>query len=127
MTKESAEARAERITRELRAATVEAAGVLKDLTTALAGARKMADQYAAHQVETVMNGYLKLCQSAVDQWNADMQADVARLQEMAAKRTQEIIDSLGELWNIEMTEKQEIPGIPDAVRTVTGRFVRKVD
>jgi hypothetical protein len=74
--RESAEARAERITLELRAATSEAAGAVKDLALVLASARKMVDEYAAREIERVMNLHLVKCQESVDQWYRDMVKNV---------------------------------------------------
>jgi len=74
--RESAEARAERIAAELRAATAEAAGTLKDLVAVIASARKSVDEYAAREIERVMNLHLVKCQESVDQWYRDMVENV---------------------------------------------------
>jgi hypothetical protein len=122
---ETSAERGERIVAELREATAEAAGVLKDLTATLGKARAMIDQYAATQVETVMNGYLKLCQKAVDGWNAEMQADMNRLRTQVNERMQELIARLGDLYDIKIIESHEIPGMPGSVHEITGTFVPK--
>lgn len=75
MTREDPQARAERITAELRAATAEAAGVLKDLTAVIKSAIDMVDKYAAHEVSRVMNAHLRRAQEISDQWHAKMKAD----------------------------------------------------
>lgn len=125
MTKETTDQRGERIAAELRAATREAAGVLKDMQSTLAKARDLVDRYAATRIEEVMNGYLKQCQAAVDGWNTDMQADVNRLQQKAAEVKQHLLDTLGDLYDIKITETHEVPGVPDAVRHIEGTFVPK--
>lgn len=64
MTREDPAVRAERITRELRAATSEAAGVLKDLTAAIASARTTVDEYTYRQVAAAMDKGVKLVRDA---------------------------------------------------------------
>lgn len=73
---ESPEARAERITAELREATREAAGILKDLAAAMREARAQADGYAHDVVESTLAKYTDSWQEAADQFHADMREDV---------------------------------------------------
>lgn len=65
---ESPEARAERILAELRAATSEAAGVLKDLTAVIKSARAMVDEYLHDE-----------CERALNENTANMLAEVRRV------------------------------------------------
>lgn len=60
---ESPEARAERILIELRAATSEAAGVLKDLTKVIASARGRVEEYLHDEVERAL---IENTQSMID-------------------------------------------------------------
>ncbi len=57
MSRESPEARAERILAELREATREAAGVLKDLAAAQKSAREQVDDYLGKGVQDALNFY----------------------------------------------------------------------
>ncbi|HEX3513854.1 MAG TPA: hypothetical protein VHT26_07635 [Trebonia sp.] len=82
MTKESPEARAERILTELRAATAEAAGVLKDLTKAVKSAHAEVEEYLADEV-----------QSALSEYHQSLRVDVGRITAgHEAKVTQRVID-----------------------------------
>lgn len=74
---ESPEARSERILAELRDATREAAGVLKDLKAAQAEARKQVDEYARGEVERVLARYTTEWQAGADEFHAEMKADIA--------------------------------------------------
>lgn len=79
---ESPEARAERILAELRAATSEAAGVLKDLVKAIASARGQVEEYLHAEVEQALHEYQQ-----------DMIAGTRRItSEHEAKVTQRVID-----------------------------------
>jgi hypothetical protein len=68
MTRESPQARAERILAELRAATSEAAGVMKDLTGVIKGARVEVEQYLHDE-----------CQRALNENTDNMLAEVQRV------------------------------------------------
>jgi hypothetical protein len=57
VTRESPDQRAERILAELRAATSEAAGVLKDLRAAQKSAREQVDDYLGKGVQDALNFY----------------------------------------------------------------------
>lgn len=74
---ESPEARAERILAELREATREAAGVLKDLAAAQKSAREQIDDYLHDEVERVLAKYTTTWQEGADQFHAEMKADIA--------------------------------------------------
>ena len=64
---ESPEERAERITAELRAATSEAAGLLKDLKAVQRAARAQVDEYAHDEVSRALN-------EAAEQWGTELTA-----------------------------------------------------
>lgn len=64
---ESPEERAERITAELRAATSEAAGLLKDLKAVQRAARAQVDEYAHHEVARALN-------ESAEQWGTELTA-----------------------------------------------------
>ena len=58
-------ARAERITRELREATAEAAGILKDLKVVIKSGRAQIDEYAQGEIARAPN-------EAADQWHGEV-------------------------------------------------------
>lgn len=69
-------ARAERITAELRAATAEAAGVLKDLTHAVRQARATVEEYCATEVQRALDENTRHVQSLVDSWNEEARTHI---------------------------------------------------
>lgn len=77
MSRESPEARAERILAELREATREAAGVLKDLARAQAEAHRQVEDYAHDEVERALAKYTTRWQAEADRFHAEMKADIA--------------------------------------------------
>lgn len=87
MTRESPEARAERILGELRAATAEAAGVVKDLERVIRLARERVDEYAIPQIDAKVNetaadirrDYLALAQSWQEKINVVFETYDARI------------------------------------------------
>lgn len=76
MTRESPEERSERIRDELREATREAAGVLKDLQAAAKEARAQADDYLGKGVQDALNFYKaqveEVCQHYADEARKDI-------------------------------------------------------
>lgn len=76
MSRETPEQRAERILAELRAATTEAAGVLKDLQHAIKSARATVEQYTHDEVQKSLDGYTAQWQQAADGFHAEMKADI---------------------------------------------------
>ena len=74
-------------TAELRALTRQAHEAAQELTAVIKQARTMVDEYAAREVEKVMNGHLATTQMMISEWTADASADVhgfiARLAEVA--------------------------------------------
>lgn len=73
---ESPTERAERILAELRAATAEAAGVLKDLAAAQKSAREQIDHYLGDEVQKAHKHYTAQWQAGAEQFIADMRQDV---------------------------------------------------
>lgn len=94
---ESPEARAERITAELRAATAEAAGVLKDLTRVMRGAREQVDDYLHDEVQKACNSYLQQLQDGAGQFIRD---HLAHLDEAAAKAARQAQTTITNAQNI---------------------------
>lgn len=74
---ESPEARAERIIGELRAATADAAGVVKDLERVAKLARAQIDEYLPREVERIVNTYVAQVQGDLDQWQLDMHTEIS--------------------------------------------------
>ena len=109
MTREDPLERAQRITRELRAATAEAAGVLKDLRATLRGAHEMVDAYAASEVSAVMNTHLQTCQDNVDQWYRDMTEDHKRVCDQAQEIHAKLLTRLGAGFEMVIDKKYD-PG-----------------
>lgn len=76
MTRETPEERSERILAELREATREAAGVLKDLQAAAKEARAQADDYLGKGVQDALNFYKaqveEVCQHYADEARKDI-------------------------------------------------------
>lgn len=93
MSKESPEARAERILAELRAATAEAAGVLKDLNTARTAARKQVDEYLHAEVEKALNGYVAQVEEHGLRIVKLASAEVNRVSKNAVDRATETINA----------------------------------
>lgn len=109
MSREDPLARAERITAELRVATAEAAGVLKDLHAVIKAARTMADQYAAHEVSRVMNEHLRRCQSLADTWYADMVQDHNTTMDKLTDAQQNLLDRLGKGFELSFVPPDSDP------------------
>lgn len=99
--------RAERIAGELRAATAEAAGVLKDLTAAIRRARAQVDEYAAHEVERVMKLHLDTCQAAVDQWYKDMVANVNQINERFTVAEGQMTERLARTFTVPLDQARK--------------------
>lgn len=85
--------RAERIGAELRAATQEAAGLLKDLRAAMKEARAQVDEYLHTEVQAVLNANTVHVQSLVDAWNEEARGHVEGVIKRAADRADAIIES----------------------------------
>lgn len=66
----------ERAAAELRTLIRQAHEAAQELSDVLKSARTLVDQYAAHEVERVMNLHVATTQSMVDQWTADASADI---------------------------------------------------
>jgi len=94
VTRENPLERAERITRELRAATAEAAGVLKDLQHTIASARGKIDEYAATELQKVCDAHFDRVQAIADQWHQDMIANFKELNAAAVQRHDTMVSSL---------------------------------
>lgn len=84
-------ARAERILAELRAATTEAAGVLKDLERGMKQAREQVDGYYSTRVKTSLDEHTEQWQMWVDQFWSDANADLGRTVGDAVTRANKII------------------------------------
>lgn len=87
--------RAERITAELREATREAAGVLKDLRTAMREARIQVDGYLATEVQKASDHYMTQWQAGCDQFYEDFRQDVADKINQAQHDTHAMLGSIG--------------------------------
>lgn len=85
--------RAERIAAELRAATAEAAGILKDLRSEAKRARSQVDEYLHDQVQAAMNHYAEAVQAGCEQFNRDAHADLQRHMDQAVARAGAAIDA----------------------------------
>lgn len=94
MARETSVERAQRLVGELREASAEAAGVLKDLQALIRSARAMADEYAAHQVQDVMNAHLRRCQQLANEWYADFKADGQQRLDSFNTAQQQLLDRL---------------------------------
>jgi hypothetical protein len=106
--RESPEERAERILAELRAATSEAAGVLKDLQAAARTARAQIDEYLPREVERVVNAYIEQVQQQLDAWHAAMIADVQASMDRAAARADRAIDAAVGIEMLAMVVVREV-------------------
>lgn len=80
--KETPEARQERILAELRAATAEAAGVLKDLQRTIESARERVDEYAVPQIDALAH-----------QTANEMTADIRQLGERLTAKMQAAVNA----------------------------------
>lgn len=79
MKNESPTERAERVTAELREATREAAGLIKDLQAVMKAGRAQIDEYLPREIERIVNAYVTNVQSDLDQWRKDMNTHVAEI------------------------------------------------
>lgn len=95
MTRESPEARAERILAELRAATAEAAGVLKDLDAAAKRARRQVDGYLHDEVQKAHNEYTAQLQAGADKFITDHLAHLDKCAEKVARQAETTIRNAG--------------------------------
>lgn len=93
MSRETPEARAARILAELRAATVEAAGVLKDLQAAARKARGQVDEYLHSEVENTLNGYVRQVEEHGLRVLKLASAEVNRVSQNAVNRATETIEA----------------------------------
>lgn len=105
---ESAEERAQRITAELRTATSQAAGVLRDLERVIKNARHLVDEYAANEVSRVMNHHLAQMQALADQWNRDMFADHARVMKRLDESRERIIAALDMEFQVPLQQAENL-------------------
>lgn len=93
MKSEDPAARAERITAELRAATAEAAGMLKDLARAVRQAREAVEGYCATEVQRALDENTRHVQSLVDGWNQEAMTHINGVIERAVARADAQIDA----------------------------------
>lgn len=123
MTREDPAERAERITRELREATAEAAGVLKDLQAVIRSARAQVDEYAAKEVSDVMNAHLQRTQQLADEWHAEMKADGQRALDRFMTTQQELIDKLAKGFEMRIDDPNRPGDEHSETFTLTGMLV----
>lgn len=83
--------RAERLLAELRTATAEAAGVVKDLRKAMKEAREQIDEYYSAKVKASLDEHTAMWTDEIDQWWSDAKTDVKRITAAAVARSNEII------------------------------------
>lgn len=84
-------ARAERILGELREATTEAAGVLKDLRAAMKQARDQVDGYYSERVKVDLDRHTQSWQAEIDQWWREAKADLQRIVSNAIAKAEPVI------------------------------------
>jgi hypothetical protein len=84
-------ARAERVTAELREASREAAGVLKDLRVLMKSAREQVDGYYSANVKAALDEHTQTWTADVDQWWSDAKADLQRMVDLAIKQAGPVI------------------------------------
>jgi ElaB/YqjD/DUF883 family membrane-anchored ribosome-binding protein len=92
---ESPTERAERILTELRAATSEAAGVLKDLQAAAKDARKQVDEYASANMTRSLNNLLDQLNKGGNKFIADHLAHLDERAERVARQAETTIKNAG--------------------------------
>lgn len=90
---ESPEQRAERILTELREATSEAAGVLRDLLRAGRTAREQVDDYLGKGVQDALNHYKTEVETVAQHYAAEARKDVESFSTKAIKRATTSIDN----------------------------------
>lgn len=83
--------RAERLLTELREATAEAAGVVKDLRRAMKEAREQVDGYYSAKVKASLDEHTATWTEEIDQWWSDAKTDVKKITAAAVKKSNEII------------------------------------
>lgn len=93
MTREAPEERAARILAELRAATAEAAGVLKDLKAAAKAARVQADDYLGQGVNEALLHYKAEVEQVAQHYNTECHKDLTRMAKTYVDRAEIAINN----------------------------------
>lgn len=83
--------KADRAIRELREGTRAAHEAAQELRAVLKQARAMVDQYAAAQVQAVLDEYTQMAQRNADRWHADWKADAQHHMDRAAEAMRQIV------------------------------------
>lgn len=86
-------ARAERITAELRAATSEAAGAVKDLRVAMREAREQVEGYLHDVVQADLDGYTAKWQAGCDAFFAEF---ICQRNELASHHMRQVVKLMAE-------------------------------
>lgn len=114
---ESREDRAERLTAELRAATSEAAGVLKDLTRMMREARAQVDEYAAERVAAQLDNLATQAVDLLKEQNDDFLAKFAEARDAACVEADE---HLRDDWRLAVAVNEVGKHVRDALRQAMG-------
>lgn len=83
--------RAERLLAELRTATAEAAGVVKDLRRAMKEARELVDGYYSAKVKAALDAHTASWQGDIEQFWRDAKEDLQRIVDYARQKAEPAI------------------------------------